>query len=232
MYSDILATNRPVFMSSGRFYFIKARAQNETMRITDHRYARDVRRFNLALRLIALEARTHTVCHWTGLSNVRVRKLYQSYADADVSVARHRGPSPNQPTLFLRSQRIRNEAAALGGLLQMLKVLPAEPLVKERAMSAMERGERLCSAFELYRQLVPQGVLSLEHAVLLANSLTRDSELVLTHCGGCGCAVMTDRYGAIRRSCKHCHDHTSDRPVVSEAEMAAMLEPVLQHRLF
>jgi hypothetical protein len=37
------------------------------MRVWGQRYNRDLQRYNLALRMIAHEARTHTICDWTGL---------------------------------------------------------------------------------------------------------------------------------------------------------------------
>ena len=41
------------------------------MRVTDDRYCRDRLRFDLALRLIGHEARTHTIRAWTGLTEDR-----------------------------------------------------------------------------------------------------------------------------------------------------------------
>jgi len=49
------------------------------MHVTDECYKRDCLRLKLALRLIRYEALTHTIRHWTGLSDDRVRKLYRSY---------------------------------------------------------------------------------------------------------------------------------------------------------
>ena len=50
------------------------------MRVSDDRYSRDRLRYDLALRLIRHEARTHTIRQWTGLTDDRIRKLYRSYA--------------------------------------------------------------------------------------------------------------------------------------------------------
>ena len=49
------------------------------MRISDDRYSRDRLRLDLALRFIHLEARTHTIRAWTGLTDDRIRKLYRTY---------------------------------------------------------------------------------------------------------------------------------------------------------
>ena len=45
------------------------------MRIHDDRYTRERLRFHVALRFIRLEARTHTIRQWTGLSDDRIRKI-------------------------------------------------------------------------------------------------------------------------------------------------------------
>ena len=68
------------------------------MRISDDRYSRDRLRFDLALRLIGHEARTHTIRAWTGLTEDRVRKLYRTYIaeHPGETVARRRGKSPQR----------------------------------------------------------------------------------------------------------------------------------------
>ena len=53
------------------------------MRIFDARYVRDRVRYDLALRLIRLEARTGTIRRWTGLTDERIRTLCRSYARED-----------------------------------------------------------------------------------------------------------------------------------------------------
>ena len=66
------------------------------MRISDNRYSRDRFRFDLAMRFIRHEARTHTIRAWTGLSDDRIRKLYRHYSDEHGNaVSRPRGKSPH-----------------------------------------------------------------------------------------------------------------------------------------
>ena len=45
------------------------------MRISDDRYFRDLRPLLLAAWMLKLEARTRTICTWTGLSRDRIRKF-------------------------------------------------------------------------------------------------------------------------------------------------------------
>ena len=78
------------------------------MRISDDRYSRDRLRFDIALRFIRHEARTHTIRAWTGLTDDRIRKLYRSYlADPRSGPTRHRGKSPQQVAFFTRTPRLR-----------------------------------------------------------------------------------------------------------------------------
>ena len=50
------------------------------VRISDARYTRDLRRYQLAWRLVRHEVRTRTIERWTGLSMHRIRNLYGAYA--------------------------------------------------------------------------------------------------------------------------------------------------------
>src|SRR5476649_957797 len=140
------------------------------MRISDDRYSRDRQRFDIALQFIQHEARTHTIRAWTGLSDDRIRKLYRSYlCDCQgTPLTRHRGKSPQLVAFFMRSARARQEAALLASLCCLLGALPqmATPELV-RSLPGLARGELLCQAFGAYRCLIPDGLISFEHAVLL-----------------------------------------------------------------
>ncbi len=178
------------------------------MRVWGQRYSRDLQRYNLAMRMIGHEARTHTICAWTGLPDDRIRTLYQSYVvdrGERHAAVRHRGPSPQRLAYFLSSARLRSEAAALAGLCCLLEVIPQTPLSNiRRDLPTVARGERLCTAFEMYRGMIPVSRMTLEHVVLLVMALAQGSELQLGHCVSCGGMIVTDRYGTTRRSCGHC----------------------------
>lgn len=126
------------------------------MRITDHRYHRDIRRYQLARRLIRHEARTQTVCEWTGLSDERVRNFLRAYCVGDNGTGtalRHRGPPPQRLTAIFWSARIASEAAALAGLARVTGI-EKEP--------GLANGERLCHLFEIFRACLPDTSLTLE----------------------------------------------------------------------
>lgn len=180
------------------------------MRITDDRYHRDLRRFQLALRLIRHEARTHTICKWTGLTDDRVRNFCRTYgvSEAGHTPVRHRGPMPQRLDLFFRSPVLRSEAAAVGGLCRLLGVIPdqRQPNAR-RELPSVSRGEQLCRAYELYRACVPDTPLTLEQVMLLATVLAQGEQLELAHCTECHAAIVIDLLGRTRHSCAHCtHD--------------------------
>jgi len=189
------------------------------MRISEDRYTRDVRRLDLAQRLIRHEVRTRWICAWTGLSDDRVRNLFRSYHKASGEVTRHRGPSPTRLQAFLRSPTLRAEASAIGGLAHVLGVVPA-PVARSarREPPALEAGERLCAAFELYRQIVPQSSFTMDQFFALVEALSDAEELHIAHCRSCHGALLTDRAATRRMLCLACQEDSLGRPAEPQGE--------------
>jgi hypothetical protein len=187
----------------------------DTMRVSEDRYSRDRQRFDIAVQFIQHEARTHTIRAWTGLSDDRIRKLYRSYLcdGAGTRLARHRGKSPQQVAFFMRSVRTRQEAALLASLCRLLGALPPVPAPGlARSLPGLARGELLCQAFQAYRGLVPDGLISFEHAVFLLTTLAQGEELVLGGCRDCGAALLVDRWSLRAPRCPLCAaDHAQDQ---------------------
>jgi hypothetical protein len=77
------------------------------MRVSEDRYWRDLRRLDLAVRMLHLEARVGTISTWTGLTADRVRTLARSLAQPDLA-DRHpqRATSTDRPS--------RNRASRAG----------------------------------------------------------------------------------------------------------------------
>lgn len=175
------------------------------MRISDDRYSRDRLRFDLALRLIGHEARTHTIRAWTGLTEDRVRKLYRTYIaeHPGEKVARRRGKSPQRCGYFLRTPRVQQEAAVLAGLYCMVGIVARGARLDPRALSVAQ-GELLCVAYETYLALVQAPQISFEHAAFLAIAIARGDELALRHCNSCGALALADRYTLRTTVCAVC----------------------------
>ena len=195
------------------------------MRISDDRYSRDRQRFDIALQFIRHEARTHTIRAWTGLSDDRIRKLYRSYlCDChSTPLTRHRGKSPQQVAFFMRTARARQEAALLASLCRLLGALPAGQTPElARSLPGLARGELLCQAYEAYRGLIPEALISFEHAVFLLTALVRGDELVLGGCRDCGAALIVDRWSLRAPRCPLCAaDHAQAAGAPSALPAAA-----------
>ena len=151
------------------------------MRICDDRYHHERVRMELALRFLRHEARTQTIRAWTGLSDDRIRKLYRSYlGEARSEMPRHRGKSPHQIAYFTRSLRLQEETLALATALWLLGVVSyADAAHSPGSAPGLARGALLCTAFEAYQMARPAALISFEHAVFLANALTRGEQLRL-----------------------------------------------------
>jgi hypothetical protein len=189
---------------------------NPAMRISDDRYSRDLHRFELALRFIKLEARTHTIRLWTGLSDDRIRKLYHSYGSVhgEPVVRRHRGKSPQQAAWFTRSAQVAEEAAALAGICCMFDVISPWPArTGAGALHSAARGELLCYAYETYRAIVHPGCISFEHAVFLVTALSRGDELRLLPCPQCHALLLTDALTLRKPQCTQCLEAPITEPI-------------------
>jgi hypothetical protein len=175
------------------------------MRISEDRYARDLRRMHLARRFMQHEVRTQWICAWTGLSPERVRNLYKSYLESLDGAVRHRGPSPRSIASFLSSPTLRAEASAAGGLACALGVVPEKPMPNARkCLQTVETGERLCHVYELYRKIVPSSRLTMDQLIVLVIALAEREDFEIVHCGNCHGALLVDRLGSDRRLCRAC----------------------------
>ena len=177
------------------------------MRISDARYSRDLRRYQLAWRLIRHGARTRTVERWTGLSMYRIHTLYEAYAlqGGDTPRTLPRGKAPHQVSFFWRSAHLKCEAAVLGGFLEAFGVLPSEPDGSAvEHLPGIARGERLCAAFEEFKAYWPTAESTLEHAILLLTELTRGIEIALGRCVSCHILIVLDRLSVGPARCAFC----------------------------
>ena len=191
------------------------------MRISDDRYDRDLRRYNLAQRMIQHEARTTTIALWTGLTKYRIQTLFRAYQHPG-NHRRHRGAAPSQPAFFSRSLNHECEAAALAYIGLQMEIIP--PFVVPDAphsLPGLARGERLVTAFELYRTLVPQSRVSLEHAVLLMTELAHRRTLLLEQCEACVGLMVVDRLAARKSTCAFCRLDRQEVPMASKGARAS-----------
>jgi hypothetical protein len=178
------------------------------MRVSDDRYSRDRLRYDLALRLIRHEARTHTIRQWTGLTDDRIRKLVRSYAmhAGAGRVLRHRGKSPRQAAFFFRNPELKFHAANLASLFVLCGLLRANPKGVEPSyrVGSLESGALLCSGYEAYRELHSPAFVSFEHAWFLLVALGRRDEITLERCADCGGVRLHDLLAKRGSGCLTC----------------------------
>jgi len=179
------------------------------MRLTDNRYASEKQQFELALRMIGHEARTRTIRECTGLSDDRIRKVYNTYfkQTGHGKVKRRRGKSPQQINLFVKSPQNQLEATTLIALFcasLLLRVDTANKVHTCWPRPDVEYGHRVCRAFETYVLLHPQPVLSFEWAWNLLRNIGRNDELYLAVCRSCRNRYVQDAYALDRRICPSC----------------------------
>jgi len=176
------------------------------VRISDERYSRDLRRIELARRMLALQARTRTVARWTGMTMSRIRAMYHAYdvVDTPRRVPR-RGITPFCVNLFWKSAVVRCEAAILAGFLRQFQVWTEETgdAAVDR-LPSLTRGERLCGALEEFRGLRPDSELTLEHGMTLLTQLVRGVEIELLRCPQCEGLMLRDRLTVGKILCAFC----------------------------
>lgn len=177
------------------------------MRVTDDRYTADIDKFNLAIRMIRHEARTGTIRTCTGFSEDRIRKIFNSYCRDGCSVRRHRGKTPTRIRQFVNSTTRQLEATLLASLFLLCEAARIDRNGRAESTTGSDRvalGERLCQAYEAYRDLQADGRLSFEWGWNLYHSLVASRELYFAHCDICGGHYVQDAYALDYRRCPFC----------------------------
>ena len=179
------------------------------MRLTDDRYASERSQFELALRMIRHEARTHTIKDCTGLSDDRIRKLYTTYFrdTGNGKVKRRRGKSPQQVGPFVKPLLNQLEATTLIALFCASLLLRIDSANRVHACwprPDVEYGHRVCRAFETYLLLHPRPRLSFEWAWSLLQNISKNDELILATCADCRTTYVQDAYALDHKTCPSC----------------------------
>jgi len=161
---------------------------------TDDHISRYIRRIQLGLRFLGHGARAHTTCRWTGLTpdqlvTVRRRSRFNSNH-------RRRGPSPSSYSVFFRSSQSSGQAALFVSICRVVG------LVRPRV--SIENGERLCEAYEIYREWDPASDFEFEQAVLLLDGTAQGFGIDFQPCASCAGSVLIDKFGDTRCVCHAC----------------------------
>lgn len=171
--------------------------------LNDDRIGRYFRRYQLGLRFIAHAARSRTTTEWCGLTRDQLATLRRRW---DLVHDEHqRGPAPTSLQIFFRSARQRNQATIFAALFRILSA-KAEGALSEPSgpFVSLENGEIFCDALEAYREWQPESKLEFEYALLLARSITLNSQIRLSRCASCGLPILSEPHVASRDRCEHC----------------------------
>lgn len=179
------------------------------MRVTDNRYAAEMAKFELAVRMISHEARTGTIRRCTGFSEDRIRKIYATYFknEGGNKVRRRRGKTPRQIACFVGSNSGQSDATVMACLFLhsgLIRMHPAEGVAKPVNLEALRLGEQLCEAFETYQSVHPRSALCIEKAWSLYTALAIDHELYFARCAQCHGPYVQDRYALDYQRCPFC----------------------------
>jgi hypothetical protein len=179
------------------------------MRTTDDRYAGERAQFDLAIRLIHHQARTHIITRCTGFTQDRIRKLYATYFKhrEDRPVSRHRGKSPSSVEFFVRNPWVQAEASLLAHLFAawgLLRILPDLATEAAGVADHLSFGQRLCDAYEAFRSAHPHSRITFEHAWSLLQALSGRDDLLLLDCGECSAFYVQDALALDGRRCPAC----------------------------
>lgn len=162
--------------------------------VTDDQIGRYFRRIQLGLRLLAHGARAQTTCQWSGLTPDQLVTLRRRWMfDAD---GRLRGPSPSSFDVFFRSARASSQAALFVCICRLVGAANPNP--------SLENGEKLCDAFEIFREWEPEAAFEFEQAVLLMTGSVQADKIALAQCSVCDVALLVDKFGSARETCRRC----------------------------
>jgi hypothetical protein len=161
------------------------------------------RRIQLALRLLTHSARPQTICQWTSLTPDQLTTLRQRWGFR--SDHRPRGPSPASFDRFFSSRTRRKRWALFLSICQVVRAtsLRRGPLAA-MTLPSIENGERLCEAFEIFKEWEPSANFEFEESELLLTGLVAGEKIDLVQCPDCSSALLIDKISAKNNGCPRC----------------------------
>jgi hypothetical protein len=165
--------------------------------------SRNLRREEVAARMVLHQARPQTICAFTGLTHERTKSIRKAMKVG--SKRRHRGPSPSSLRAFFRSARTHNEASCIALYCRFRQAVPAERMENAaRFFPSLTRAERLCDVHEAYRTIFPRSELELEQTILIAIGLAQGDLIELRTCATCPRTILIDRLAPGEHLCSRC----------------------------
>jgi len=164
---------------------------------------RDLRRLQLAKRLVSHEARTQTIYRLTGYTRHRLATLRRRWGVS--RDYRHRGPAPTSFSAFFRSPRMRSEGASAAAICRIFEAVVTRPYDRQhRDLNDLESGERLCEVYEAFHACFPGSALEFDQLMLLAMGLSKKQVVGIGNCANCNCTILADLLSKYQRTCPLC----------------------------
>jgi hypothetical protein len=176
----------------------------------DARFDRYYRRIQLGLRLLSHGARAQTASDWSGLTPDRLITLKRRWLpDAGDGF---RGPPPTSYQPFFRSAVRLSHATVFASIHQALCHRTVPHGKPWDLLPGLENGERLCTAYEIFREWEPDSDLEFDQAVLLARGTSKSDDIELFRCLHCRSAMLIDKWARRREICGACRGKRSANP--------------------
>jgi hypothetical protein len=174
------------------------------MTFMDDPFSRDLKRIEIARRMVCHQARTQTITQFTNITRNRLAALRKRWCVSQES--RRRGPPPRSIATFLRTPRARSEAAAIASLCIAFDALTIPvPGGSRTTRPPLVLADRLCETYEAYLACIPDSKIEFEELLLLAHELAKGDMVRFGVCKGCKSAVLVLAYDPTRRNCLHCN---------------------------
>jgi hypothetical protein len=157
--------------------------------------------------------RAQTASDWSGLTLDQLVTLRRRWMPG--TKGGPRGPAPTSYRPFFGSALKASHAAVFAGIHRMVGFVSPVP--------SLEGGEKLCVAYEIFREWEPDAHLEFDYALLLATGVLKAEEVELVRCQSCGCALLIDKWGKVQRNCEWCRSRTTSREFPRNREFAALV---------
>lgn len=173
-----------------------------------HPYILERAQIDITLRMLKLNARTKTICLYTGLKGDRVRRIGLAYGGVVALQKRtaYRGKPANLRQIYTQSPEAQLQATTLMSLLRFfcLHQLPLQTVEEQ-----LQFGRKLCQAHETYLQFYPNPLFSLEHTWVLLNHLDNEQHICTHTCHKCSTQFITD-VDLLSADCPTCYFYATD----------------------
>jgi hypothetical protein len=178
--------------------------------VADDEIGRYFRRIQLGLRFLTHGARPQTICQWTSLTPDQLTTLRQRWGFR--SDDNPRGPSPESFSRFFSSWTRRHQWALFLSICRMVRAIsPRCGPQAAKDLPSIENGERLCEAFEIFKEWEPSANFDFEESELLLTGLVAGEKIELSRCADCSSALLIDKTSTKKNECLRCRRTKAQR---------------------